>query len=139
VEEACEHQESERKRKAEERRRREKQREESRAKRELRRKERLDHNDYKVKGLKEWEIKYEFHIGNGITRGVDWDRTPSNGELPCDLCNSKFGWRYEIMFHNLCHMVDEAGLPKNKVQGFCIFSSMVLILRCFIYFFLDMP
>lgn len=66
MEEACEQQEFDRRRKIEERRRREKQREESRARRELRRKERLDHNDYKVKGLKEWEIKYEFHIGEKL-------------------------------------------------------------------------
>jgi hypothetical protein len=46
--------------------------------------------------------------GDGIVRGVDWDRTPSNGELNCDMCDRKFGWRYEIMFHNLCHQVHAA-------------------------------
>ena len=50
---------------------------------------------------------------------MDWDRTPSNGELACDECDEKFGWRYEIMFHRLCHMVDDQGHPKNKVCPEC--------------------
>ena len=69
--------------------------------------------------MKEWEINYEFHLGDGLVRGVDWDRTPSNGELPCDQCPRKFGWRYEIMFHSLCHMMDPDGNPKNKVCPEC--------------------
>ena len=64
---------------------------------------------FRPKGMKEWEVNYEFHLGDGLVRGVDWDRTPSNGELPCDQCDRKFGWRYEIMFHSLCHMVDQDG------------------------------
>ena len=42
-------------------------------------------------GMKEWEINYEFHIGEGLTRGVDWDRTPTNTEIVCDICERKFG------------------------------------------------
>jgi hypothetical protein len=41
----------------------EKQREESRKRRDAKRKERMDLNDFKIKGLREWEINYEFHIG----------------------------------------------------------------------------
>lgn len=63
VAEVREVQEAERIRKEEERRKRDKQREESRKKREIRRRERQDLNDFRVKGLKEWEINYEFHIG----------------------------------------------------------------------------
>ena len=70
-------------------------------------------------GLQEWEISYEFHIGEGLVRGVDWDRTPSNGELNCDVCDRKFGWRYEVMFHNLCHKTDEDGNAKNRVCPEC--------------------
>ena len=51
------------------------------------------------------QVAYFLFSGDGIVRGVDWDRTPSNGELNCELCYRKFGWRYEIMFHNLCHQV----------------------------------
>jgi hypothetical protein len=54
----------ERIKKEEEKAMREKQREEARKRREAKRKERMDLNDFKIKGLKEWEINYEFHIGN---------------------------------------------------------------------------
>jgi hypothetical protein len=50
-------------RKEEEKAIREKAREEARKRREAKRKERMDLNDFKIKGLKEWEINYEFHIG----------------------------------------------------------------------------
>ncbi len=50
---------------------------------------------------------------------MDWDRTPSNGELICEICDRKFGWRYEIMFHNLCHQFDESGSCKNRVCPEC--------------------
>ena len=53
----------ERIKKEEEKAMREKQREEARKRREAKRKERMDLNDFKIKGLKEWEINYEFHIG----------------------------------------------------------------------------
>ena len=79
----------------------------------------MDMNDFRPKGLKEWEINYEFHLGDGLVRGVDWDRTPSNGELPCNDCDRKFGWRYEIMFHSLCHLEDQDGNPKNRVCPEC--------------------
>ena len=72
-------------------------------------------------GSEEGEV-YSINLtssGEGIVRGVDWDRTPSNGELACDECDEKFGWRYEIMFHRLCHMVDDQGHPKNKVCPEC--------------------
>jgi hypothetical protein len=36
--------------------------------------------------LKEWEMDYEFYIGDGLVRGVDWDRTPSSGEIACGQC-----------------------------------------------------
>jgi hypothetical protein len=98
---------------------RERIREDNRNKREEKRRDRVDFNDFRPKGMKEWEINYEFHLGDGLVRGVDWDRTPSNGELPCDQCDRKFGWRYEIMFHSLCHMVDHDGNPKNKVCPEC--------------------
>jgi hypothetical protein len=41
--------------------------------------------------LKEWEMDYEFYIGDGLVRGVDWDRTPSSGEIACGQCE-----RYRI-------------------------------------------
>eukprot|EP00090_Calanus_glacialis_P001544 TRINITY_DN11118_c0_g1_i2.p1 TRINITY_DN11118_c0_g1~~TRINITY_DN11118_c0_g1_i2.p1 ORF type:complete len:811 (+),score=305.27 TRINITY_DN11118_c0_g1_i2:123-2555(+) len=69
--------------------------------------------------LKEWEMDYEFYIGEGLVRGVDWDRTPSNGEIACGQCDRKFGWRYEIMFHGLCHLMDGEGSAKNKVCPEC--------------------
>lgn len=98
---------------------RERMREENRKKRMERRKERIDYNDFRGLGLQEWEINYEFHIGEGLVKGVDWDRTPSNGELVCEICDRKFGWRYEVMFHNLCHKTDENGKAKNKVCPEC--------------------
>jgi len=69
--------------------------------------------------LKEWEMDYEFYIGEGLVRGVDWDRTPSNGEIGCGQCDRKFGWRYEIMFHGLCHLMDGEGSAKNKICPEC--------------------
>jgi len=69
--------------------------------------------------LKEWEMDYEFYIGEGLVRGVDWDRTPSTGEIACGQCDRKFGWRYEIMFHGLCHLMDAEGSAKNKVCPEC--------------------
>ena len=50
-------------RKEEEKAIRETAREEARTRRAAKRKERMDLNDFKIKGLKEWEINYEFHIG----------------------------------------------------------------------------
>ena len=105
--------------KEQEKAKRERIKEENRRKREEKKKDRMDYNDFRPKGMKEWEVNYEFHLGDGLVRGVDWDRTPSNGELPCDQCDRKFGWRYEIMFHSLCHMVDQDGNPKNKVCPEC--------------------
>ena len=54
--------------------------------------------DSKVKKskLKEWEMDYEFYIGEGMVRGVDWDKTPSTGEIACGQCDRKFGWRYDL-------------------------------------------
>lgn len=97
--------------KAAEKERKEKEREQKRMKKEqsTRRKARL----------KEWEMDYEFYIGDGLVRGVDWDRTPSNGEIACGQCDRKFGWRYEIMFHGLCHLMDEQGNAKNKICPEC--------------------
>ena len=95
--------------KEQEKAKRERIKEDNRRKREEKKKDRMDYNDFRPKGMKEWEVNYEFHLGDGLVRGVDWDRTPSNGELPCDQCDRKFGWRYEIMFHSLCHMVDNDG------------------------------
>ena len=69
--------------------------------------------------LKEWEIDYEFYIGEGLVRGVDWDKTPSTGEIGCGQCDRKFGWRYEIMFHGLCHLMDSEGCAKNKICPEC--------------------
>jgi len=57
---------------------RERKKEENKRKRLERRKERMDYHDFRAKGLKEWEINYEFHIGDGLIKGVDWDRTPTN-------------------------------------------------------------
>ena len=56
-------QEMERIKKEQERAIKERQREEARKRREAKRKERMDLNDFKIKGLREWEINYEFHIG----------------------------------------------------------------------------
>lgn len=119
VAEERESQAMERLRKEQERAEKDRIRDENRRRREERRRERMDFNDFRPKGMKEWEINYEFHLGDGLVRGVDWDRTPSNGELPCDQCPRKFGWRYEIMFHSLCHMMDQDGNPKNKVCPEC--------------------
>jgi len=69
--------------------------------------------------LKEWEMDYEFYIGEGLVRGVDWDKTPSTGEIACGQCDRKFGWRYEIMFHGLCHLIDSEGCAKNKICPEC--------------------
>ena len=69
--------------------------------------------------LKEWEMDYEFYIGEGLVRGVDWDKTPSTGEIACGQCHRKFGWRYEIMFHGLCHLMDSEGCAKNKICPEC--------------------
>lgn len=98
---------------------REKSKEMARQKREERKKERIDFNDFRSKGLKEWEINYEFHLGEEMKKGVDWDRAPTNGELECDECNQTFGYRYEIMFHRLCHLTDDEGQAKNKVCPEC--------------------
>jgi len=68
---------------------------------------------------KEWEMDFEFYIGDGLVRGVDWDRTPSNGEIACGQCDRKFGWRFEIMFHGLCHLTDDQGNARNKVCPEC--------------------
>lgn len=103
------------------------QKEERRKLRAERKKEKIDFNDFRSRGLQEWEINYEFYIGEGLVRGVDWDRTPSNGELACEICERKFGWRYEVMFHNLCHMVDEFGNTKNRLCPECDTSFKVPI------------
>ena len=98
---------------------RERAKEVARQKREERKKERIDFNDFRSKGLKEWEINYEFHLGEEMKKGVDWDRAPTNGELECDECTQTFGYRYEIMFHRLCHKTDDEGQAKNKVCPEC--------------------
>ena len=98
---------------------REKVKEVARLKREERKKERIDFNDFRAKGLKEWEINYEFHLGDEMKKGVDWDRAPTNGELECEECNQTFGYRYEIMFHRLCHLTDDEGQAKNKICPEC--------------------
>ena len=119
VAEEREEQEMERMKKNQEKAERERMREENRKKRMEKRKDKVDFNDFRHKGLQEWEINYEFHIGEGLVRGVDWDRTPSNGDLNCDICDKKFEWRYELMFHNLCHKTDEYGYTKNRVCPEC--------------------
>jgi len=81
-------------------------------------KEQLGHRVRKPK-KKEWELDFEFYIGDGLVRGVDWDRTPSNGEIGCGQCDRKFGWRFEIMFHGLCHLVDDQGNARNKICPEC--------------------
>jgi len=68
---------------------------------------------------KEWELEFEFYIGDGLVRGVDWDRTPSPSEIGCGQCDRKFGWRFEIMFHGLCHLVDKDGNARNKICPEC--------------------
>ena len=103
----------------EEKEERERAKEIARQKREERKKERIDFNDFRSKGLKEWEINYEFHLGDEMKKGVDWDRAPTNGELECQECNQTFGYRYEIMFHRLCHLTDEEGHAKNKICPEC--------------------
>jgi len=96
-----------------ERDRKEREKEERRIKR-----EQLGHRVRKPR-KKEWELDYEFYIGDGLVRGVDWDRTPSNGEIACGQCDRKFGWRFEIMFHGLCHLLDEQGNARNKICPEC--------------------
>ena len=54
-----------------------------------------------------------------MAQGVDWDRTPSNAELLCEICDRVFAWRYELMFHNLCHKTDENGLARNRTCPEC--------------------
>ena len=119
VAEEREVQNMEKMRKDEEKEERERAKELARQKREERKKERIDFNDFRAKGLKEWEINYEFHLGEEMKKGVDWDRAPTNGELECEECNQTFGYRYEIMFHRLCHLTDEEGQAKNKVCPEC--------------------
>jgi len=55
----------------------EKQRDETRRRREAKRKERMDLNDFKIKGLREWEINYEFHIGKTPFWGLAERRSAS--------------------------------------------------------------
>jgi len=110
----------ERLQKEQEKMEKERKRLENQKKREDAKRAKMDLHDFRDPNKAEWEINYEFQLGEGIVRGVDWDRTPSNGELNCDECEQKFGWRYEIMFHRLCHMVDEnTGMAKNKVCPEC--------------------
>ena len=119
VAEEREIQDMERMQKQKEKEERERAKEMARQKREERKKERIDFNDFRSKGLKEWEINYEFHLGDEMKKGVDWDRAPTNGELECQECNQTFGYRYEIMFHRLCHLTDEEGQAKNKICPEC--------------------
>ena len=119
VAEEREVQDMERMQKQKEKEERERAKEMARQKREERKKERIDFNDFRSKGLKEWEINYEFHLGDEMKKGVDWDRAPTNGELECQECNQTFGYRYEIMFHRLCHLTDEEGHAKNKICPEC--------------------
>lgn len=56
-------------------------------------KEKKGDSKAKKSKLKEWEMDYEFYIGEGMVRGVDWDKTPSTGEIACGQCDRKFGWR----------------------------------------------
>ena len=119
VAEEREVQDMERLQKQKEKEERERAKEIARQKREERKKERIDFNDFRAKGLKEWEINYEFHLGDEMKKGVDWDRAPTNGELECQDCNQTFGYRYEIMFHRLCHLTDEEGHAKNKICPEC--------------------
>ncbi|XP_023321493.1 GDNF-inducible zinc finger protein 1 [Eurytemora carolleeae] len=96
-----------------EKERKEREKEERRMKR-----EQQGHRVRKPK-KKEWELDFEFYIGDGLVRGVDWDRTPSNGEIGCGQCERKFGWRFEIMFHGLCHLLDDQGNARNKICPEC--------------------
>ena len=72
VAEEREAQAMERLRKEQERAEKDRIRDENRRRREERRRERMDYNDFRPKGMKEWEINYEFHLGDGLVRGVDW-------------------------------------------------------------------
>ena len=40
----------------------------------------------------------------------------------------KFGWRYEIMFHGLCHLTDDQGNAKNKICPECDTPFKVILL-----------
>ena len=40
-------------------------------------------------------------------------------EIGCGQCDRKFGWRFEIMFHGLCHLVDKDGNARNKICPEC--------------------
>ena len=51
---------------------------------------------------------------------VDWDRAPSSGRFyTCEQCRKTFGWRFEILFHGLCHLTDDQGKAMNRTCPEC--------------------
>ena len=70
--------------------------------------------------LPEWELDHKFEPGGGLVMGVDWDRAPSSGRFyTCEQCRKAFGWRFEILFHGLCHLTDDLGQAMNRTCPEC--------------------
>ena len=72
------------------------------------------------KVVPEWEKMYKFHQIEGLVMGLDWDRSPSQGRFyTCEQCGKTFSWRFEILFHGLCHLKDDKGQAMNRTCPEC--------------------
>ena len=70
--------------------------------------------------LPEWEVDHKFEPGGGLVMGVDWDRAPSSGRFyTCEQCRKAFGWRFEILFHGISHLMDDQGQAMNRTCPEC--------------------
>ena len=70
--------------------------------------------------IPEWEVEHEFLLGDSLVKGVDWARTPpQTSSYTCEQCDKMFAWRFEIMFHGLCHLTDEQGTAMNRTCPEC--------------------
>ena len=73
-----------------------------------------------VAPVPEWELDHQILPGDGLVKGVDWDRTPPQASsYICEQCDKMFSWRFEIMFHGLCHLTDEQGAAMNRTCPEC--------------------
>ena len=67
------------------------------------------------KNIPEHDIEHEFQPGEGLVKGVDWDKAPSDHRFyTCEKCGKTFSWKFEILFHGLCHLRDDQGQAMNK-------------------------
>ena len=68
----------------------------------------------------EWEMDHDIQLGGDLVRGVDWEMAPSSGRFyTCEQCRKTFGWRFEILFHGLCHLTDDQGQAMNRTCPEC--------------------